>query len=225
MKLLHIDSSPLAANSVSRELTRRSRRPVARQPSRHHGRIPRPGGRRADPPQHGFAGLPPRPDAEPDRSAEARERHVREAGQPVPRRRRDRRRRADVQLLGPEPAQGLDRPHRASRPHLQVHREGPAGPGRRQDGDRRLHAAAASTRPAGAGRPGPPGELPEDGVRLLRHHRRALRARRRRGDGRGGEGGRAGAAEADIRVSFSEPAVENIANTSRLEPEPVHQLS
>ena len=35
MKLLHIDSSILAANSVSRQLTAEHRRPVAGQPPRH----------------------------------------------------------------------------------------------------------------------------------------------------------------------------------------------
>jgi FMN-dependent NADH-azoreductase len=49
MKLLHIDSSPLAANSVSRELTAPRGRPVAGQPPRHHRRAPRPG---VDAPSH-----------------------------------------------------------------------------------------------------------------------------------------------------------------------------
>ena len=48
MKLLHIDSSPLAANSVSRQLTAPHRRRNGRP--RHpgtDGRVPRPGRRRA----------------------------------------------------------------------------------------------------------------------------------------------------------------------------------
>ncbi len=44
---------------------------------------------------------------------------------------------ADVQLHHPEPAQGLDRPHPGGWQDLPLLREGRAGAGRRQAGDRR----------------------------------------------------------------------------------------
>jgi hypothetical protein len=142
MKLLHIDSSILGNQlRLARPDAAAITASVARRPCRYRGRLPGPGGRRTQPSVRSSrwvsASLPPASDTLSD-AATARERWSRKPWSASSWRRRDRRRCAAVQLLDPEPAQVVDRPHRAGRSHLHLHRQGPQRPGRWQDGDRGL---------------------------------------------------------------------------------------
>ena len=114
MTILHIDSSINGENSASRAITKVDRRQIAGRPMGRGSHLSRP---RRQPPSA--------PDARRVR------RHL--DARRIPRRRHGRHRRADVQFHHPEPAQGVDRPHRDRRQDLPLHREraGRAGRGKR----------------------------------------------------------------------------------------------
>ena len=194
MKLLHVDSSVLGANSVSRQLTAEVGRRMAQHPPRH--RRSTTSTWRWTPPatstpirSASSVGL----QAEPTEAPAPRERRLRTAGEPVPGRRRGRDRRAALQLLGArrQLKAWIDRIAQAGRTFKYTDK-GPVG----LAGGKTVIVASTPRRRLldQRRRPGDgaPGKLPEGGVRLLRHHRRALRARRRPGDGRRAEGSRTG---------------------------------
>ena len=189
MKLLHIDSSPLGGNSVSRQLTERI---VAQWRATHPGTVVEYLDLAADAPSHlsiDSLGFRAGPNAEGLSDVQRRENAISEqlVSQFLA---------ADVIVVGAPmynfsiPSQlkaWIDRVAQAGRTFTYTEK-GPKG----LAGGKTVIVASTrggvySTNPALAG-PGPPGKLPEDGVRLLRHHRRAVRARRRRGDGRRGQG-------------------------------------
>ena len=146
---------------------RRHRSPLAGHRARPGGHLPRPGRRPAAPPDQRRTGW--------GRCRRRTSRRGRDAA--VPGRRRHRGGRAALQLRRAVHAEGLDRPHRRGRPHLQVHREWPHRPGRRQEG----HRGRGQRRRVRRHRHRLRGALPEAGVRLPGHHRCGIRPRRARG--------------------------------------------
>ena len=177
MKLLHIDSSPLAGNSVSRQLTERI---VAQWRATHPGTTVDYLDLAKDAPSHlniDSLGFRAGPNAGGLSDVQRRENEISEAlvTQFLA---------ADVIVVGAPmynfsvPTQlkaWIDRVAQAGRTFTYTE-NGPQG----LAGGKTVIVASSrggvySTNPA-LGGPGPPGELPQDRVRLRRHHRHPLRA-------------------------------------------------
>ena len=148
MKLLHIDSSPLGTQSVSRELSRRT---VAQWQDSHPGTVVEYLDLAADAPSHlNMDSLGFRLGLDADALTPAQKRENARTEQLL-----SQFLAADVVVVGAPmynfsiPSQlkaWIDRVAQAGRT-FKYTEQGPRGPGRRQDGDRRVHRAAAPTRP------------------------------------------------------------------------------